>query len=416
MAAMKGPLAALLVSLAVSQLGACTADPVDQNGSTTGAGGAAAGGATGNGGGGATGAGGGGAGGGGAGGSVGGGGGGPPPDGGGCAAACAAANGISIGCEKRFMYGVNYAWRNFAGDFGGTRGVSANQSTVLSNLMDMRANGVDAVRWWVWPNINKGNVILDGNGTPTGLGSTVVADVQAALMLAAQVGVHIQFTMWSFDNFKPTTTSITSIQPIVIDATKRAALMQKAVTPFVQAVASSAQAGQVIGWDIINEPEWAISGSDGYGSDPAYTPQTNLTTVTQAQMEAFVSDTINAIRSASSAPITVGSAAAKWPRAWSHVAVDFYTIHIYDWINMTAATAYTRTPAQLGMSDKPVVMGEFPVNGLTGVPYATMVSTWYANGFAGAMGWAVTDTTFNWPGNKANVKTFADSKGCLVQY
>lgn len=337
-----------------------------------------------------------------------------PATGSGCDPACTSAQGIAIGCEKRFFYGVNYAWSRFAGDFGGTRGVAANMTTVMNQLADMRANGADAIRWWVWPNINAGNVVLDGSGTPTGLGATVINDVNAALAIAAQIGVHIQFTFFSFDNFRPDSGNIRSLRPIVVDATKRAALMSAAVQPFVRAVTQSPNAAACVGWDVINEPEWAMSGSNGYG-DPAYTPQTNLQTVTQAEMEALVSDTISAIRAENDRPITVGATAAKWPRAWSRVAVDYYTIHIYDWIN-TGGWPYDRSPAALGLTGKPVVMGEFPLTGLTGISYATMVASWFANGYAGAMGWAVTDSSFNWAGTKANVKSFADMKGCVVRY
>lgn len=337
-----------------------------------------------------------------------------PATGTGCDPACNFAQGIAIGCEKRFFYGVNYAWSRFAGDFGGTRGVAANMTTVQNQLSDMRANGVDTVRWWVWPNLNTGNVVLDAGGTPTGLGGTVVNDVNAALALAAQIGLHVQFTLFSFDNFRADTANTRSIRPIVVDAAKRAALMTVAVQPFVRAVTQSPNATAVVGWDIINEPEWAISGSNGYG-DPAYTPQTNLQTVTQAEMEALVADTIAAIRAENNLPITVGGTAAKWAHAWSRVNVDYYTIHIYDWIN-TGGWPYDRTPAQLGLTGKPVVMGEFPLTGLTGVSYDTLVNAWFRNGFAGAMGWAVTDNQFNWAGTKTNVKVFSDAKGCVVRY
>jgi hypothetical protein len=355
-------------------------------------------------------------------GDVGGAGGGAPVVGGGCDPSCAARNGVVIGCERRFMYGVNYAWSRFSGDFGGgTRGVTGNRTNVQNQLADMHANGVDSVRWWIWPNLNASNVLLDADGTPTGIGSTVVADVNSALSLAAQIGVHIQFTLFSFDNFKPDTATLKSIRPIVVDPTKRAALMTLAVAPLIRAVTSSPDATACVGWDVINEPEWAISGSNGYG-DPPYTPQTNLQTVTHAEMEAFVAATIAAIRAESSLPITVGSAAAKWPKAWSHLDIDYYTIHIYDWINR-GGWSYLRSPADLGLSGKPVVMGEFPLNGLTGpsgvaneIGYDTLVSSWFDNGYAGAMGWSVTDSNFNWAGNKANVKTFADAAGCPAKY
>ena len=128
---------------------------------------------------------------------------------------------------------------------------------------------------------------------------------------------------------------------------------------------------------------WAISGSDAYG-DVAFTPQTTIATVTHAEMETFVRDAIAAIRAESNLPVTVGSAAAKWPRAWTGVDVDFFTIDIYDWINMQ--WPYSASASELGLMGKPVVVGEFPVNGLTGVPYSQMVESWYGNGYAGASG------------------------------
>jgi hypothetical protein len=337
---------------------------------------------------------------------------------------CRATAGVTVGCATRFMYGVNYAWRNFGGDFGGTggRGVAANRANILTNMNDMRASGVDVIRWWVWPDINNQGVLVDAARTPTGIGPTVLADVAAALELAAQVGVHIQFTFFSFDNFKAdrpaAQPTIFNIRPIAIDAAKRAALMERAVRPFARAVTASPNASRCVGWDVINEPEWAIQGSNGYGDMP-YDPDVDVIPqpLTHAEMERFVADVIAAIRQESSLPITVGGAAAKWARAWSRVDVDFYTTHIYDWVHMNGWT-YDRTPASLGFSGKPVVMGEFPLTGLMSgsITYSQLVSSWYANGYAGALGWSVTDRNFNWAGTKANVKAFADSKGCEIRY
>jgi hypothetical protein len=286
----------------------------------------------------------------------------------------------------------------------------------------MRAHGVDIIRWWVWPDFRGDGVALAADGTPLGLGGTTLADVDRALELAAETGIHIQFCLFSFDNFKPDRTLsngrvIRGIRSIVLDDTKRAALMATAVRPFVRAVSASPHAARAVAWDVINEPEWAISGSDAYG-DVAFTPQTTLETVTHAEMETFVRDTIAAIRAESSLPVTVGSAAAKWPRAWSGVDVDFYSIHIYDWVNMQ--WPYSASPSELGIMGKPVVMGEFPVNGLTGIPYSQMLESWYGNGYAGALGWAVngggSNPALSWSMGKPGVKTFADAKGCSTSY
>jgi hypothetical protein len=355
------------------------------------------------------------------------GGGAPAPDAGlNCSASCDFTPGVKVGCATRFQYGINYAWDQFAGDFGGIShwcgpGVSRNPR-VRTALADMRAHGVDTIRWWVWPDFRGDGVALDAGGTPVGLGGSTLPDVDAALALAAETGVHIQFCLFSFDNFRPDRTLnngrvIRGIRSIILDETKRAALMQSVVQPFVRAVTTNPNAARAVAWDVINEPEWAISGSDAYG-DPLFTPQSTLETVTHAEMETFVRDVIAAIRAESGLPVTVGSAAAKWPRAWTGVDVDFYSIHIYDWVNM--GWPYSASPSELGLMGKPVVMGEFPVNGLTGVPYSQLLESWYGDGYAGALGWAVngggSSAAFSWSMGKAAVKTFADAKGCATSY
>jgi len=343
-----------------------------------------------------------------------------------CSSSCDFAGGIAVGCATRFQYGINFAWDQFAGDFGGVSawgapGVSRN-GRVACELADMRAHGVDTIRWWVWPDFRGDGVAFDSAGMPIGLGGTVLADIEMALALAAETGIHVQFCMFSFDNFRPDRMLsngrfIRGIRSIILDDAKRAALMATAVRPFVRAVSASPNAARAVAWDVINEPEWAISGSDAYG-DVAFTPQSTLEAVTHTEMETFVRDTIAAIRAESSLPITVGSAAAKWPRAWSGVDVDFYSIHIYDWVNMQ--WPYSASPSELGIMGKPVVMGEFPVNGLTGVPYSQMLESWYGNGYAGALGWAVngggSNPALSWSMGKAAVKTFADAKGCPTSY
>ena len=74
---------------------------------------------------------------------------------------------------------------------------------------------------------------------------------------------------------------------------------------------------------------------------------------------------------------------------------------------------YTTPLATYGLTDKPVVLGEFPIQGLTGVPYQTLVDTIYKMGYAGALAWAYNDSAFPWAPNSANVKTFADGHPCM---
>ena len=79
----------------------------------------------------------------------------------GCVDTCPFANGITWQCKKRFFYGLNQAWVNFAGDFGGgTRGVATNTSSVGSLFQNYSNNGASVIRWWVWPNFTGGGLPL----------------------------------------------------------------------------------------------------------------------------------------------------------------------------------------------------------------------------------------------------------------
>jgi hypothetical protein len=347
---------------------------------------------------------------------------------------CPAPNGgITFDCEKRFLFGENYAWQNWGTDFGGgSSGVAGNSATVKAALQDMQSHGADVIRWWMFQELNGNNgVELDSNGIPTGNArGTLAADIKAALSLAAQVGVHYNFTLFSFDNFV-LSSGRHDLAPIITSDTKRAKLMQF-VAVVAQTVESDPNKDRVVSWDVINEPEWALGGIDGdvdasvsTGMDPYGDPAFNggsagkvYDLVTFAQMETFVKDTVTALHQKSSALVTVGSAAAKWKDAWKHVGLDYYTVHMYDWVNQYYP--YTTPVASYGFT-LPVVMGEFPNAGLMGVPYATLLNAIYGKsiGYAGAMSWAYTDKSFPWTGSgggAANEQAFAASAPCVTKF
>jgi len=106
----------------------------------------------------------------------------------------------------------------------------------------------------------------------------------------------------------------------------------------------------------------------------------------------------------------VGGAAVKWLNAWSQVDIDFYQFHIYDWVDQW--WPYSTPAASYGLS-KPMVMGEMPMDQLNGVPYGTVLASFWSTGYAGAMGWMFSDAQLWQP---ANVKAFADLHPCETTY
>lgn len=336
---------------------------------------------------------------------------------------CPVAGGVTWQCKKRFLHGVNYAWHNFGGDFGGIPaysqdGVAKTSSSVNKELADMKTHGASVIRWWVFPDFRGAGVTFSADNTPTGLGATFKNDLLKALELADKNDVYLMLTMFSFDGFKPTKTvdgaNIRSLSPIATDATKRKALMENVIRPMVKIAESSPYKKRLMTWELINEPEWAMTGKSKY-DDPDYEcSKSEMECVTHAQMETFLADLAKIVREESKALVSVGGAAIKWKAAWTKLDLDYYQFHMYDWVN--TYYPYTKSPKDWSLTDKPIVMGEFPFDGVTGADANKLLSSWFTNGYGGAMGWAVTDGAFNWSGNRATVKGFADLHACETHY
>jgi hypothetical protein len=263
-------------------------------------------------------------------------------DGGSCQPdACAVhGTGITWDCKTRFMYGTNYAWRSFGADFGGVSswgyaGPAGNPGPFSDAMAQMKAAGVSVIRWWMFPRFLTDAISWDSDGGPSGISAGLVADVQKALELAAANDVYLMLTPFSFDNFRPTTTEYgvysRSLKPMVVDANLRQKLIQNVMGPVADAIARSPHRDRMIAWDLINEPEWAMTGPSLTGDD-AFPAQGGLDLVTHAEMETFLRELGDTLRSRSGAKISVGGAAIKWARAWTRIGLDFYQLHYYDWV------------------------------------------------------------------------------------
>lgn len=348
----------------------------------------------------------------------------------GCADACPAPQGgLTWQCERRFAYGVNWAWKGWGGDFGGiaawgTPGVAAARDRFSADMRAMKDAGASVIRWWMFPRFLTESISWGADGAPAGIGGSLVADVQAALALAEEQDVYLVLTPFSFDNFRPTQDEggITSrgIRPMVVDETLRRELLDNLVVPVARAVEESPHRRRMIAWDMINEPEWAMTGPNPYGNEP-FEPQSGLEAVTHTQMVNFLGELATALRAHSSAQLTVGSAAIKWGTAWTHLDLDFYQLHYYDWVYEWYPYDTVTLKSQ-GLTDKPVVMGEFPNAGLSAIASKNLpartasqfASDLLDRGYAGALSWSYTDTSQNW--GALDLQTFADAHACETRF
>ena len=341
----------------------------------------------------------------------------------GCSDACPFPGGITWGCDTRFMYGANYAWHHFAGDFGGTEAFGqagvANSPQVEADLSEMSSLGISTVRWWVFPEFRGEGVSVDPDGTPVGLGATVIADLDRALELADQHSLTLMLCLFSFDNFAGSALDAAvvqhSLRPMLVDPVKRRALLETVVRPFARAAEASPYRDHVIAWDLMNEPEGAMTGANLYGSGwfPAWR---GLDHVTHEEMETFLVELIEVLREESSALITLGSQDMAYRQAWTELDLDFYQFHNY------GSWSFEPSPADYGITDKPVIVGEFPWEGMAidghdpdagRLSYTEIVTLLYANGYAGSLAWQFTDSM---RGDDSETSSFAEAHACETQF
>jgi hypothetical protein len=341
--------------------------------------------------------------------------------------ACPMPTGLSYACAQRFALGINYAWHNFAADFGGVaawnaKSISQDPNPIDADLAAMHAAGVSVIRWWVFPDFRGDGVTFDGAGDPTGISTTAVADVGKALELAAKNDVYVVLTIFSFDDFRPDRTEsglfIRGMSPMVSSSTRRAKLTENVVRPLARAAAQSDNAVRLLGWDVINEPEWAVRADGNAPGGQDFTPNSELMTVTLDEMKSLIDESAAVLKQETPTSLTsVGWAAAKWAWAFGDVtSIDFNQPHIYGWVDQY--WPYTQTPAELGYGTRPTVMGEFflrPMpfsDGGDNAAFADIVGSWWDHGYAGAWAWQFADERQN----LSLIQSFKAQKGCQAGF
>ncbi|MBN2196408.1 MAG: hypothetical protein JW751_26590 [Polyangiaceae bacterium] len=182
------------------------------------------------------------------------------------------------------------------------------------------------------------------------------------------------------------------------------------VRPAISAVAASPNARRLLGWDVINEPEWAVAATGTAPGGQDFSPNSELTAVSLADMTALITESIAVLREETPDALTsVSWAAAKWSWAFTDVDVDFQQPHIYAWVN--DYWPYTSTPAELGYPGKPVVMGEFHLMQMpfeSNDTFGEILSSWWETGYAGAWSWQFIEQQ----ASLGLIQAFADEKGC----
>ncbi len=171
---------------------------------------------------------------------------------------------------------------------------------------------------------------------------------------------------------------------VIRDPAKRQTFLDNALRPLIQRYCGRTDVFWA--WDIINEPEWAITDLPTSYVEPRSGRRQASDPVTSVQMKDFVEACALVIHEVCpSQSVTVGSARLKWLREWQNRNMDIYQFHWYD--PFASEEPLPWPPAcTLGL-DKPVFIGEVPTKD-TVHPPGDFLDAACQGGYEGLLYWS----------------------------
>jgi hypothetical protein len=310
---------------------------------------------------------------------------------------------IEVNGSPYFLYGANFPWISYGNDIGSNAFGSYGYHTggaYDTEFAGMAAEGIHVVRLVAFAD---GRAIeFDESGTPVGVSPDTFADLDALMALARKNNLYLNIVLLDFSFFNYASFSGEVQQgghtDVFTDPAKRAALIDNVIGPVVTRYSAEPH---VLSWELMNEPEWAISDLPQAAVNDAVQP------VTMKQFWAYGAS-VAQLAHAAGGRVTVGSACLKWNAVWTpafaakkglpSLALDYYQTHYYGWMDGNATDApdlgkTTWSPLTQRVSDlaldKPIVIGEITDD------EASRDAAW-ENGYAGYWAWSYeAETTYD---------------------
>ena len=326
-----------------------------------------------------------------------------------------------------FIHGCNYPWSTdgatiFYGlDFGANvwgshLGVSTRRAEVFRDFSDMAALGFVAARWFVFCD-GRAGIVYDDRGLPIGPDPHLFADLDAALEIARDAGMRIDFVLldhrWMFTGVRetiadPVTGGLLDARlpegraRVLASQAGRDRLLERVIVPLVRRYGRAGEradlAASVLAFEFMNEPDFVI---EEWERDLSPHVRRPLRFEVVAELVSRLSD---AIHEHSPALATLGGARVHNLWAWDDDALGLDVLQVHSYPDTRyperEADLFGMPAAALGVR-RPIILGEFPGNGSEqhpegAAPPATTLDEYLefavSAGYAGAWPWSFSGT------------------------
>ena len=239
----------------------------------------------------------------------------------------------------------------------------------------LEQRGVSALRWFALCDLRSG-VRFDHHGLPEEVDSRLFADMEAALRVLDRHHLKVIFSLFDFHlcgrRKIDKGVQMGGRRSLVAEPDRRRALVERVVIPILERFGD---AGPVLAWEVMNEPEWVTS---GYGRSILGLK------VSRRDMRAFIRAVVSAIHEISARPATVGCASRRWLGLVEDLDLDLHQVHWYDKIDSLDALQH---PVAEWANGVPALLGEFPTKGSLHAA-AMLARAAHTAGFDGAFAWS----------------------------
>ncbi|MFB9237612.1 cellulase family glycosylhydrolase [Plantactinospora siamensis] len=346
------------------------------------------------------------------------------------------ANRLTINGRSVFLNGVNVPWG--VDKFGSDIGCNYDANSFESMFSNLQAYGVNSVRFWVHVD-GRCSPSFDGNNAVTGVPANFYPNLDDFLGRARNHNVAVLLTLWA-PELTFTSSAYLAIRPartsFINDSGRTQSYIDNVLVPMAQRYNDNPA---VLGYEVINEPEFTTASDDVWGSGNGNTGPGDRDLIQLSTMQRFVAQQVVALhKNTSKYVVAAGSGAYKWLSAnhvdatvgnwWSDAALraqvggsdqqyaysDFYQVHWYDW---EKGDSYDfspwegRGPTFYNSDDKPVVIGEMPAKDDAYFTRDTKINDTYNLGYLGYFFWSYNgiDGYGGWADIKDKLKAFHDA-------